>query len=175
MVIRRSGSGAMLVRASAGRWSKAKEEALLVELATCGSVRLACKAIGISEQAVSKRRLKDRYLDEACEAAILVGRRRLGGLLVELGNRTFDPDDLPLGKAEASLPKMTVAEAIQIAKMDWKAAPAAAAPEIKPYDVGEVRERLEKKMRVLGLLHAREDGASGVRCAECGRRIGDGG
>jgi hypothetical protein len=173
LVIRASASGAKLVKASAGRWSKAKEEALLVEMGATGSVRLACKAIGLSENAVSKRRRKDRHLDAACAAAVEIGRARLNGFLVDHGNRTFDPDALPLREEDGSMPRMSVAEAIQIAKMGGTGAASAAAPEVEAYDVKAVRERLEKKMCVLGLLHERERSADAVRCADCGKRIGE--
>lgn len=171
-MIRPSAAGApKLVKASAGRWSKSKERVFLSELAGSGSIRLACKAIGLSKQAVSKRRLKDRYLGAACDAAIEVGRAHLNGLLVEISNRTFDPD-LPIGEDGGELPKVTVAEAIQIAKMGPGRA---AAPEVERCDIGAVRERLEKAMRAVGLLDEQEPSNGDMCCGECGRLLrGDG-
>jgi hypothetical protein len=136
-------------RAGPGRWSPAKARKLLEELTWSASIRRACRAIGMSRQAVSRRRMKDPHLDAACEAAIEVGRRRLNGYLVEAGNNTFDPDELPIGDGH-DLPKVTVAEAIQIAKLG-NARAAAAAPE-PSHDTEGTRARIEATMRKLGLI-----------------------
>jgi hypothetical protein len=187
--------GGQLKRVGPGRWSKAKEQAFLAELAWSGNVRRACQAVDLSTAALSRRRLKDPYLAAAWAAAVEVARNRLNGLIVEAGNRTFDPDDLPIGEeGDRGLPKVTVAEAIQIARMGSGASRAAAAgaiiePAIEPYDVGEVRKRLETKLRTLGMLDEQQKLAAGwtrvadgwvppgwvkaaeARCAECGERI----
>src|SRR4051794_9719081 len=84
--------GGQLKRVGPGRWSKAKEQAFLAELAWSGNVRRACEAVGLSTAALSRRRLKDAYLAAAWNAAVEVARTRLNGLVVEAGNRTFDPD-----------------------------------------------------------------------------------
>ena len=150
-----------LRRVGAGRWSKVKEQRFLAELATHGGIRRACKAIWLSTQAVDRRRGKDRHLDAACEAAAEIGRKRLNAWLIEAGNRTFDPDDLPEG-ADFELPKVTVAEAIAIARLGAGRgiAPAAsAAPVYEPYKPAEVMKRLETKMRLLGLLRDEGGGA----------------
>ena len=145
-----------LKRVGPGRWGAAKEQALLAELAWSGNIGRGCRAAGVSSQALSTRRLRDRHLDTACDAAIEIARTRLGGLMVELGNRTFDPDELPLG---ADGPKMTIAEAIQVLKFGAGRRPAPAEPQVEAYVVADVKERLEKKMRLLGLMAEEEDEA----------------
>jgi len=147
-----------LRRVGPGRWSKAKEQALLAELAWSGSISRGCRAAGVSTQALSRRRFNDRHLDAACDAAVEIARKRLNGYVVEAANRTFDPDELPL--SENAGPTVTIAEAIQILKLGaGRGSAASAVPVYEPYDPAEVRERLEKKMRMLGLLRDEGEGA----------------
>jgi len=144
-------SNGKLRRAGPGRWSSAKEQALLAELAWSGGIRRACNAAGISTESLSKRRLKDRHLDAACNAAIEIARARLNGMVVEAGNRTFDPDELPVGEEHG--PEVTVAEAIQILKLGAGRGSADAQPACEePHDIEAVRERIEQVMRSLGLI-----------------------
>src|SRR4051812_20238978 len=67
-------SGGQLKRASGERWGKRKQEVFLAELAASANVRRACKAVGLSKQALLKRRHKDPYLAAAWDAAIEVGK-----------------------------------------------------------------------------------------------------
>ena len=115
------------MKASAGRWSKTKERAFLTELAAGATVRRACAAVGLSDTALYNRRASDPHFAKAWAAVAEVRRVRLGEYLVEAVNRALDPDSLPIDEDEAQLPKPTIAEAIQIAKMKGPA-PAADAP-----------------------------------------------
>ena len=146
-------SNGKLRRVGPGRWSPAKERMFLEELTWSASIRRACSAIGMSRQAVSRRRMKDPRLDAACEAAIEVGRRRLNGYLVEAGNNTFDPDELPIGD-EHELPRVTIAEAIQIAKLGGGGRQAPAPEPI--HDIEGARARIEETMRKLGHIEDEE-------------------
>jgi hypothetical protein len=152
-------SNGQLKRVGPGRWSKSKERAFLAELAYSGSSRRACRAIGMSKEALSKRRKKDPHFAAAWEAAVEAGRRRLEGLLVEAGNETFDPDDLPDGE-ETQLPKVTVAEAIQIVKLKGPPAaePATATADLLASDE-EVRAALVKSLAAFGVRVAKEEDA----------------
>lgn len=138
-------TGRQLKRAGPGRWSKAKEQAVLAELASSGSVRRACLAVGLSRETLRKRRRGDRHFDAACLTAIERARGDLNGLLVEAGHRTFDPDSLPEGE-EPVLPALSVAEAIQVIKLGG---PAAAAGTVEAYDAEELAGRLENKLRMI--------------------------
>ncbi|HEU4956150.1 MAG TPA: hypothetical protein VFT40_00835, partial [Sphingomicrobium sp.] len=113
-----------LVKASEARWGKAAEEAFLVELTVSGSVRLAAKAAGFSTQALYKQRIKDRRFAAAWDAAIETGKARVQAYLVEAATRTFDPDELPIA-GEHDIPKVTIGEAINIAKLPVRAGGAA--------------------------------------------------
>jgi hypothetical protein len=155
-------SGGRLKRASGERWGKLKAEAFLTELATNGIVRRACKAVGISYNAVNARRKKDPHLDAACHAAIAACRARMPEFLAGAAAATFDPDVVADAETGA-LPKMSIDQAIKIAQMNL---PSGAEGQIAPYDVEGVRDRLEKKLRVLGLI---DDQALERACPHCQR------
>jgi len=147
-----------LRRVGPGRWSKAKEQALLAELAWSGSISRGCRAAGVSTQALSRRRFNDRHLDAACDAAVGIARKRLNGYVVEAANRTFDPDELPLGEGG---PTVTIDQAIAILKLGaGRGAAPAAAPVYEPYEPADVMKRLEQKMRMLGLPREEGEGAA---------------
>lgn len=112
----RGRDGAKLVRAGQSRWSARGEETFLTELTVSASVKRAAAAAGFSTAAVYKRRLKDRRFAAAWDAALETGRARLQAHLVEAANRTFDPDELPIGEGH-EVPSVSVSEAINIARL----------------------------------------------------------
>jgi hypothetical protein len=160
LVLRPSATGApKLVQASAGRWGRKREEAYLAGLAATGNHRRASMAAGISYEAVLRRRRRDPGLEAACKAAIAHCHARAPEFLASAMVATFDPESLP-DDGINPLPKVSIAEAIRIAEMKGpRGADGAAA--IEAYDVGEVRQRLETRMRVLGLLEERDRAADG--------------
>ena len=105
-----------LARAGEGRWTKRAEEAFLIELTRSGSVGRSAKAAGFSTTALYKRRAKDRHFAAAWDAALETGKARVQAYLVEAATRTFDPDELPIA-GEHDIPKVTISEAINIAKL----------------------------------------------------------
>jgi hypothetical protein len=173
-----------VIKGSDARWGKRAEEAFLTELTVSASVRRAAAAAGFSAAAVYKRRLKDRRFALAWEAALETGRARLQAHLVEAANRTFDPDELPVGD-EHEAPKVSVSEAINIAKLgsagSGKAGKGASWPgtsDDEPFDerpitreeweeagknivhrLQRLREQMEKQERETG------------RCQSCGQEL----
>ena len=143
-------SNGQLKRAGPGRWSKKKERIFLAELHASGNISRAARAIAMSEQAISARRRNEPRLDQACEAAVAAAKKRLHAMVVASGTETFDPRDLP-DADESPLPKVTIREAIDILKLPVPGG-AKAQPAEEPYDMDEIRARIEKKMRVLGML-----------------------
>ena len=113
-----------LARAGEGRWTKRAEEAFLIELTRSGSVGRSAKAAGFSTAALYKRRAKDRHFAAAWDAALETGKARVQAYLVEAATRTFDPDELPIA-GEHDIPKVTIGEAINIAKLPVRAGGAA--------------------------------------------------
>jgi len=146
-------AGSRLKRPGHDRWSKRKEQAFLAELAATGNLRLASKAVGISYEAVRKRRRKDPQLAAACAAAIEACRARIPEFLAGATAATFDPEAID-DDGTNPLPKVTIAEAIRIAQLNGgtKQEPAGAF-EDESYcyeeDIADIRERLVQKLQAL--------------------------
>ena len=110
--------------------------------------------MGISYEAVRKRRRKDARLEAACQAAIEACRARIPEFLAGAAAATFDPHAIP-DRATNPLPKVTVAEAIKIAQLNGgaKKEPAAEAFDDPDYDydadMAEIREGLVQKLQAL--------------------------
>ncbi|HEY6047975.1 MAG TPA: hypothetical protein VIV07_02910 [Sphingomicrobium sp.] len=152
-------SGNQLKRASGERWGKKKEQAFLAELAATGNLKRSCKAVGISYEAVHKRRRKDARLDAACTAAIEACRARIPEFLASAAAATFDPDALPEPEANP-LPKVSISEAIKIGQMKVSAQARESsistsgmmswqeeADSLSEDEIWEVRERLINRLR----------------------------
>lgn len=140
-----------LVKASAGRWSRKREEIFLAELGASANVRRASAAAGLSRNAFLARRQKDPHFAAAWDAVLDMSSVEARSYLAESMTRTFDPLALP-DPESSPLPKVSIAEAIKIAQMKGTGT---AAPEA--YDMEEVRSALEKKMRALGMLDEDEE------------------
>jgi len=106
-------------KSASSRWTKRSEEAFLVELSATGSVKMAARAAGFTPAGAHKRRHRDRHFDQAWDAALEAGKARVQAYLVEAATRTFDPDELP-DPDDAAMPKVTIGEAISIAKLPPK-------------------------------------------------------
>jgi hypothetical protein len=153
LVIRPSVTGSpKLVKASAGRWSRKREEIFLAELAASANVRRASEAAGLSRNAFLARRRKDPHFAAAWDAVVEMARVEARSFLAESMTRTFDPLALP-DPESSPMPRVSIAEAIKIAEMKGPATAAGS----DAYDMEEVRRALEKKMRVLGMLDEDEE------------------
>jgi hypothetical protein len=152
LVIRPSAAGTpKLVKASAGRWSRKREEIFLAELAASANVRRASEAAGLSRNAFLARRRKDPHFAAAWDAVVEMARVEARSFLAESMTRTFDPLALP-DPESSPMPRVSIAEAIKIAEMKGPATADAQA-----YDMEEVRRTLEQKMRALGILDEDEE------------------
>ncbi|MDP9423376.1 MAG: hypothetical protein M3Q19_11205 [Pseudomonadota bacterium] len=151
-----------LIKASEARWSPRAEERFLVELTVSGSVRRAAKAAGFSTTALYKQRLKNKHFAQAWEAAIETGKARVQSYLVEAATRTFDPDELPIGD-EREIPKVSISEAINIAKLKSAGPPPGSWDEEPPDEdhLKEVRERILEKLERLRERDLRDYGEAG--------------
>ena len=146
--------GGQVRRASGERWGRRKAEAFLAELAACGNFKRASKAVGISYEAVRKRRRNDPCLEASCQAAIAACRARAPELLASAMVATFDPDDLPDDQVNP-LPKVTVAEAIRIAEMKGPAGADGAAHGLATDK--EMRDALTRSLAAFGVRVAKAD------------------
>ena len=155
MVVRPDGK---VIKGSEARWGKRAEERFLTELTVSANVKRAAAAAGFSTTAVYRRRLMDRHFTAAWDAAVETGKARVQAYLVEAATQTFDPDDLPIGD-EREIPKVSIAEAINIAKL--KAAegrPGQDGWDEEPSEdqMREVRERILHKLQGLKARNDRE-------------------
>ena len=178
-----------LIKGSEARWGKRAEERFLTELTVSANVRVAARAAGFSTAAVYKRRLKDRHLAAAWDAAVETGKARVQAYLVEAATRTFDPDELPIGD-EREIPKVSIAEAINIAKMPPREGGAAAGSakggrgfEGRTYDESgfdttpisrdeweQARQNIVDRLRRLREQMEEAERDSG-RCSSCGQAL----
>ena len=150
-----------VVKASEARWTARKEEAFLVELADSANVKRAARAAGVSTTAVYKRRMKDGRFAAAWDLAVEAGKARLQAYLIELSDRTFDPDSLPLPDGQ---PKVSVSEAVSILRLKGAAAPAAdARAEAGPVnsELKEAHDRIMARLERLKERIGRERAAAG--------------
>ena len=150
-----------MVKASEARWTARKEEAFLVELADSANVKRAARAAGVSTTAVYKRRMKDGRFAAAWDLAVEAGKARLQAYLIELSDRTFDPDSLPLPDGQ---PKVSVSEAVSILRLKGAAAPAAdARAEAGPVnsELKEAHDRIMARLERLKERIGRERAAAG--------------
>jgi hypothetical protein len=161
LAIRPSATGApKLVKASAGRWSRKREEAFLAELAASNNIRRACLAAGLTKNAIHARRRKDPHFAAAWAAVEEIGKVEVRSFLAEATARTFDPESLP-DPESSPLPKVTVAEAIRIAELKGPPgtdAGAAAEPARLANDE-EMRAALTKSLAEFGVRVEKEDEA----------------
>jgi hypothetical protein len=163
--------GNQLKRVSDERWGKRRQEAFLAELAATGNLRIACKAVGISYEAVRKRRRNDPCLDAACIAAIAACAKRAPEFLATAMVATFDPEAV-LDAEAGALPRVSIDQAIKIAQMKL---PPGAEAEIARPDIEAVRQRLEEQMRAMNLIPDDEPEQTCPHCGETFSPGGDGG
>lgn len=116
LILRDGKQGPRFVRVAAGRWSAAVEARFLAMLARTGCVRWAAAAAGMSTNALYCRRKAYPGFAADWAAAEAVARERVPALLSSASIATFDPE-VAEELAGEDLPKVTIAEAIQIARL----------------------------------------------------------
>ena len=154
-----------VVKVSEARWTPRKEEAFLVELADSANVKRAARAARVSTTAVYKRRMKDGRFAAAWDAAVEAGKARLQTYLIELSDRTFDPDSLPLPEGQ---PRVSVAEAVSILRLKGREPSKHFADErnVNEEELKEVRERILEKLERM-----RERELPEQLCSRCGEAM----
>lgn len=117
--------GAQLVRAGKGRWSGETEAAFLGHVASTGVYRQAADAAGVSRAALHYRRKRYPDFDARCRKAKAIGCERVNLLLIDAAEAALDPGLVP---EALGLPRVTVAEAIAILKVNRFGAGAGTGP-----------------------------------------------
>jgi len=142
------GAGAQMKRVGEGRWSLAKEAVFFDELAATANVKRAAAAAGVSTNAVYARRMKQPLFRAKWAAVLESGRAAIEMKLVEVANRSFDPDEIDTGDVE---PRVSVAEAIRIVQLHGSKAQRSTIEELEPpaEEIEAIRERLFNKLERL--------------------------
>jgi hypothetical protein len=119
----------------------------------------------VSTTAVYKRRMKDGRFAAAWDAAVETGKARLQTYLIELSDRTFDPDSLPLPDGQ---PRVSVAEAVSILRLKGREPSKHFADErnVNEEELKEVRERILEKLERM-----RERELPEQLCSRCGEAM----
>ena len=146
-------------RAGSGRWSKAKEKIFFEELAATSNMRMAAEAAGVSTNAILARRHKSRLFAAKFEAVVQNARALIDVYLAEEAKKAFDPGEVDNGDVR---PKVSIDQAIKISQLNAaraKREQSAANPfdeeegEDEGYDydrdVGDIRERLVRKLQLM--------------------------
>ena len=142
-----------VIKASEARWTPRKEQAFLVELADSANVKRAAEAARVSTPALYKRRMKDARFAAAWDAAIEAGKARLQSYLIELSDRTFDPDSLPLPEGQ---PRVSVSEAVSILRLKGRE-PSPHLAQATEVDAAEHQAAVERIIERLRKLKERQD------------------
>ena len=167
-----------LVKSSEARWGKRAEERFLTELTVSANVRLAAEAAGFSTTAIYRQRAKSRHFTAAWDAAVETGKARVQAYLVEAATRTFDPGELPIGD-EREIPKVSIGEAINIARLNPSAGQGRAGKGCWDEDGGQfvsdeeiaaARENIVNRLLRLREQMDEEEQETG-RCRSCGQSL----
>ena len=160
-------SGGKVRRAGQDRWSKRKERIFFDELAATANIRMAAEAAGVSANAVHARRLRHRLFAAKWAAVEAVAKASISMHLIEETKKSFDPASLEAGDVK---PRVTIDQAIKIsqsgASSKTEQLAAGKASDEKddgsgPYDMEEVRRRLEQKIDRIGEEDRRKKLAAG--------------
>jgi hypothetical protein len=164
----RAPRGSLQAKPKRRAFTEARRKRFLNHFAASCNQRAAARSVGISEQCVIAWRKKDAQFNAAWKEALELGYARLEAELVlrareALTIRPRRDAALRVGamSAETALKVLDAYRRTQGRDLGtiWP----------HPYDVGAVRERLETKMRLLGLLAeaAPEDAAGGTDDPDC--------
>lgn len=105
-------------RAGSGRWSQAKEKIFFDELAATANISIACEAVGISTNAIAKRRLNHPLFAAKFDAVVTSAGAGIDLYLIEQMKKSFDPEtDLDMGDVE---PRVTIDQGIKISQIQAK-------------------------------------------------------
>ncbi|MFL6847927.1 MAG: hypothetical protein ACJ8EI_06095 [Sphingomicrobium sp.] len=156
VIVRTRGGKFQMRRAQPGKLTREAEQHFLATLGTTCNVRLAAAAVGAAEAAFFRRRRRPGF-DEAMREAIEAGYDHLEAAMIRSAIT-----HLRGGEAGAAAPAVTGMTAQLALSLLGHYRKTARLPEqYQPYDVEKVRERLERKMRVLGLLNRPDSSGAG--------------
>ena len=159
VICRRNDGKLQMRRAQPGKLTREAEQHFLGTLATTCNVRLAAAAVDAAGEAFARRRRRRPGFDQAVHAAIEEGYDHLEAEMVRSAIALLRGGGAGDAGAGPAVTGMTAQVALSLLGHHRKTA---RLPEqYRPYDVDEVRQRLEAKMRMLGLLDRPDSAGAG--------------
>ena len=158
VIVRTRGGKFQMRRAQPGKLTREAEQHFLATLGTTSNVRLSAAAVDASEGAFLRRRRRRPGFAEAMREAIDAGYDHLEAELIRSAIELLRGG----GAAAAAAPAVTGMTAqVALSLLGHRRKTARLQEELQPYVVRDVHERLESKMRMLGLLNRPDSSGAG--------------
>jgi len=133
-------------KASARSWTRAKEEIFLTELAETCNITLSCEAAGVSPTTIKRKRKGDAAFRAGFLAAVRSAYERLELVLFERFSNGTEKVVIRKDGSEERMREYSNQLGLALLKMHRDTAADAAASDMPPDDVEELRERVLKKL-----------------------------
>jgi hypothetical protein len=166
-VQRRAARGSDKAKPKRRSFTEKRRQAFLDHFAASCNAAAAARAVQISENCVYAWRKKDARFGAGWKAALDQGYARLEAGLVLEANRVLKPRAKKRAVRVGDMDAKTALAVLEAYRRSGGRAPGEVWPH--PYDAEEVRLRLEKKMRLLGLLDDEPDGDHSTAPRSSGR------
>ena len=159
VIVRTRGGKFQMRRAQPGTLTREAEQHFLATLGTTCNVKLAAASTGAAAGAFSRRRRRRPGFAEAMREAIAEGYDQLEAELIRSAIELLRGGGAAGDAAGPAVTGMTAQVALSLLGHHRKTA---RLPEqYQPYVVSEVHERLERKMRLLGMLDRPDSSGAG--------------
>jgi len=156
VIVRTRGGKFQMRRAQPGKLTREAEQHFLATLGTTSNVRLSAAAVDASEGAFLRRRRRRPGFAEAMREAIDAGYDHLEAELIR------SAIELLRGGGAGAAPAVTGMTAqVALSLLGHRRKTARLPEQYQPYVVRDVHERLESKMRMLGLLNRPDSSGAG--------------
>jgi len=158
VIVRTRGGKFQMRRAQPGKLTREAEQHFLATLGTTSNVKLSAAAVDASEGAFLRRRRRRPGFAEAMREAIDAGYDHLEAELIRSAIELLRGG----GAGAAAAPAVTGMTAqVALSLLGHRRKTARLPEQYKPYVVRDVHERLERKMRMLGLLNRPDSSGAG--------------
>jgi hypothetical protein len=152
----RAPRGARKAKPKRNSFTRERKEIFLAHFAATANSDGAGRAAGVSKSTVYEHRRKDQQFREAWNEALGEGYARVEAHSVRYAEKAFQVRADPrAGKSVRDMDPKVALAILESYRRNGNRRPGEIFPQ--PYDVGEVRRRLEAKMRMLGFLDDESD------------------
>ena len=158
VIVRTRGGKFQMRRAQPGKLTREAEQHFLATLGTTSNVKLSAAAVDASEGAFLRRRRRRPGFAEAMREAIDAGYDHLEAELIRSAIELLRGG----GAGAAAAPEVTGMTAqVALSLLGHRRKTARLPEQYQPYVVRDVYERLQSKMRMLGLLNRPDSSGAG--------------